>query len=399
MPVTAVRKSGPESAYRLASVLAVTVAVRGVSLRSAISPKPSPRPSWCKSRRSADSDLAVGHHVEQVAGLALGDHDLAGGKRWGSITRATPSSSAAATGGRAPSTQQPDLDDRHGRAGVGAEDRGQQREHDEWHDRADADDRESVSPDSDQGRDQHRAERKAEHVDGSRALRRSGRAPSASRCAAAGCGPTTSNRLRPMLRGDEQRDRHPDPRPHCDQGDRRAHQGRRPDQRRRQPAAADQSEGDKHREKASRAEGGVQDAHARLAHPELAEREHHEQHIHRPEKQRLRREHADQHRRAGLAGEHLEALDARRRSASSIARIDGGEALRQRQRDPSATSIPTANTAITPARTSNGDHHRGDQRPDHDSRTLDPAESGVARGQLVGAVTPRRARARSRSGG
>ena len=61
----------------------------------------------------------------------------------------------------------------------------------------------------------------------------------------------------------------------------------RGDQRRRQPPPAHQTDRHEHRDQAAGAEGGVEHADSRIADPQLADREHHEQHIHRPEKERL----------------------------------------------------------------------------------------------------------------
>ena len=82
--------------------------------------------------RGADGDLAVGDRVEEVAGLALADEDVAGagGER---LHRARD---ALQLGWRQRPeerhrAQQPDLDDRHRRARVRAENRGQQHERDQ----------------------------------------------------------------------------------------------------------------------------------------------------------------------------------------------------------------------------------------------------------------------------
>ena len=47
-------------------------------------------------------------------------------------------------------------------------------------------------------------------------------------------------------------------------------------------------------EQAARAEGRVEDADAGIAHSELVDREHDEEHVHRAEEERLRRQHADE---------------------------------------------------------------------------------------------------------
>ena len=98
------------------SVTAVTVAVRGTSRRSAISPNDSPGPSV----RPSDLDLAPLDHVEAVAGVAVAEDRRPGRRghdrrrRWRG-TRACSGSDARAVGHRAGALRAP-VRARHGRS-------------------------------------------------------------------------------------------------------------------------------------------------------------------------------------------------------------------------------------------------------------------------------------------
>ena len=106
------------------SVRAVTVAVRGTSCSSAISPKPSPRPQ----RRDAvagrdDVDLAVGDHEETIAvARPARITSVPAGSASGSSARASDSRVAGGSGfEQRHRAQQRDLDDRDGRVPVDVE--------------------------------------------------------------------------------------------------------------------------------------------------------------------------------------------------------------------------------------------------------------------------------------
>ena len=172
-----------------------------------------------------------------------------------------------------------------------------------------------VPPSATSSGDEHRAEREAQHVDAlehsedpaehawrSRALKR--------------VRPETSKTLRPMLATASSTSASATLGQARDQRDRCARQSAAAISAGAEAAPSDEAERHDDGEQAAGAERGIENAHAGVAHPELVDREHDEEHVHRAEEQRLGGEHADERRgRGARAARSLKPSNGIRRAA------------------------------------------------------------------------------------